>query len=428
MMPGLGGIGDAWLGWIAAVSLQLVPLTLVALLLDRLLQRLGPSVRSAVWWVVLIKLVLPPGLTSPLAPFLPVVPFVPVVPVVPVVQVVQVVSHEALAAVMDQAAVRTVDHTLRHESTAAVAAIAAFALWLAGMAAVGIVARGRYRRVRACCLAGSHPAPPDVMDLAHDAARRLRLRTLPPVRVCDDIDQPAVVGFLAPVVILPRALAAPPAAGGHDSRPLLEHVLLHELAHVRRGDPIASLIALAAQMVFWFHPAIWCARRRLATLREMACDRAVARTLGPAAPGYRRTLLVLARSTAAVASGLRDARPRAIAGGISPAGAPGTLGLFQRRAQIVARLDALARPLGMGRRTEQLAATAIALGVLVSCAPLASPRPPPPAPVSTRTETAALDIPSLDRLPGSLQKRYAVMRAMALEAQSVEKGTTHPRE
>jgi bla regulator protein BlaR1 len=197
---------------------------------------------------------------------------------------------------------------------------------------------------------------------------------------------PAVIGFFRPCIVLPRPLLERP---GRE----IEHVLLHELAHIRRGDPIASFVCLVAQIVFWFHPAVWCACRRLTTLREMACDRTVARLLGDATPAYRRTLILLARS-AAVATA---------------ANGTGSLGLFRRQSQLVTRLDALARPVSMRRATEYAASAAIAAAILVSCVPLARV---PAAP------TVSIDVPPLDQLPGSLQKRYAVMRAMALAEQA----------
>jgi hypothetical protein len=166
--------------------------------------------------------------------------------------------------------------------------------------------------------------------------------------------------------------------------------------------------------VFWFHPAIWCARWRLATLREMACDRTVARLLGDATPAYRRTLILLARTAAlatatpatASASGSRSAPPSS-----RFAAGPGALGLFQRQSQLVTRLDALARPVSMRRATERAAGAAIAAAILVSCVPLA--RVPVPA-----APAVSIDVPPLDLLPGSLQKRYAVMRALALSEQT----------
>lgn len=49
-------------------------------------------------------------------------------------------------------------------------------------------------------------------------------------------------------------------------------VLLHELAHVRRGDFAADLMAKLARAMHWFNPLAWLAVRQLAVERERACD------------------------------------------------------------------------------------------------------------------------------------------------------------
>jgi beta-lactamase regulating signal transducer with metallopeptidase domain len=76
---------------------------------------------------------------------------------------------------------------------------------------------------------------------------------------------PLTWGLVRPAVLLPATAAAWP----------VEHrraVLLHELAHVRRGDCPIQLLALLACALFWFHPAVWWCARRLWFERERACD------------------------------------------------------------------------------------------------------------------------------------------------------------
>jgi beta-lactamase regulating signal transducer with metallopeptidase domain len=450
------GMMAAIAGWLLALSWQLLPLTAVVIILDFALRRAGPVVRSALWWMVLAKLIVPPGLASPLS----------ISQLWPVDGVSAIITDNAAApevrsdskdlglsgksnrasgaasllamwaagaagvpdaagtsssppAMTDAAAPEArsgwddlarngwKDLVLPRKLNRASGAATLLAIWLAGAIAAAVLACWRYRRVRAACLDGAvllTDAAQDIHDVvAHAAARQLGLSALPPIFVAAHgaraAGLPAVIGFLTPSIVLPRPLLDRP-------RCEIEHVLLHELAHVRRGDPLTSLVCLVAQIVFWFHPAIWCARRRLATLREMACDRTVARVLGDATPAYRRTLILLARSAAlatpAAASAAASAAGRLTAG-------PGALGLFQRQSQLVTRLDALARPVSMRRATERAAGAAIALAILVSCVPLASTRAAP---------ITSIDVPPLDQLPGSLQKRYAVMRAMTLAEQA----------
>jgi beta-lactamase regulating signal transducer with metallopeptidase domain/WD40 repeat protein len=52
----------------------------------------------------------------------------------------------------------------------------------------------------------------------------------------------------------------------------LRAVLLHELAHLRRRDPLTQAIAQVARALHWFNPLAWLALRNLRVEQERACD------------------------------------------------------------------------------------------------------------------------------------------------------------
>ena len=75
-------------------------------------------------------------------------------------------------------------------------------------------------------------------------------------------------GTLRPRVVLP--------AGASDwAEERARIVLRHELAHVRRRDWIAQMLAQVLRIVFWFNPLVWIVCRRLRLESECACDDAV---------------------------------------------------------------------------------------------------------------------------------------------------------
>ncbi|MGD8395726.1 MAG: M56 family metallopeptidase [Candidatus Eiseniibacteriota bacterium] len=126
---------------------------------------------------------------------------------------------------------------------------------------------------------------PSPASSAH--ARRLRL--------VDGATMPAVVGLLRPRVILsPRLVTALSVAE-------LRAILLHELEHCRRREPLGGLLICVASVLFVFYPLLPPLRRRLHATAEMACDEAAVR--GGVAPA------VVARALArAVELELREAR------------------------------------------------------------------------------------------------------------------------
>lgn len=70
-------------------------------------------------------------------------------------------------------------------------------------------------------------------------------------------------------------------------------VLTHELAHVRRRDPLVALLAATNKCVFWFHPLAWWLERHLAELAEHAADND-ALAVSPDPGSYARTVVAIA--------------------------------------------------------------------------------------------------------------------------------------
>ena len=97
--------------------------------------------------------------------------------------------------------------------------------------------------------------------VASDAALRRPLRVLE----SDHTTSPCTFGLLRPVVLLPAAGADWPEAQRR-------FTLLHELAHVRRLDYLATQIASLACAVHWYNPLVWFAAVQAGKLQEHACD------------------------------------------------------------------------------------------------------------------------------------------------------------
>jgi beta-lactamase regulating signal transducer with metallopeptidase domain len=338
--------------WLVALSLQVAVLGAAVALLDRALVRWRPGVRAALWWLVLLKIAVPPAVALPWSPTF-------------------AAPRTAPASVVAAA-----DRTGGIGAGAETASVWIAGLWLAGVGLAALAAGLRYRQARRRWTAGARPAPARLRRRAGQVAIRLGLRRLPSIVIHPHAAQPAVVGIRRPVVVLPPHLDTLPGGG-------LDHVLMHELAHVRRGDPALAAAALAAQLLLWFHPFVWLARRRLATLREMSCDRVVCERFGRRADEYGRTLLRVARPL------LVDTAP--------------ALGFLPRRSELLSRLEALGRRSPLPPAAERALTVAVICTLVATCLPVARPRPPDPGPAP----------PVLDALPGSLQKRYAVLRYMA---------------
>ena len=87
------------------------------------------------------------------------------------------------------------------------------------------------------------------------------------------VDQPMVIGWLKPVVLVPLSVATslPPDQ--------VEAILAHELAHVRRQDYLVLVLQSVMEILFFYHPAVWWVSHQMRTEREYCCDDLVTKAL-----------------------------------------------------------------------------------------------------------------------------------------------------
>ncbi|WP_349742377.1 M56 family metallopeptidase [Roseateles cavernae] len=219
--------------------------------------------------------------------------------------------------------------------------------WLLGVALMslrllaGLACVARWRR-------RSRPAPALWQTRLDQLARRMGLGPSVALRVLpaavDVAAGPFTVGWWRPVVLLPAGLLTGLPA------PLLEALLAHELAHVRRWDYLAHLLQKVVEALLFFHPVIWWLSRRLRIERELVADALAAEQLG--APRQ------LAEALQALALG-----PQAPA-----------LAAAAQGGELLQRVHALVRrapPAGEGPR---LLSALLLLGLLAGVLPLAGVR------------------------------------------------------
>ena len=84
------------------------------------------------------------------------------------------------------------------------------------------------------------------------------------------ITSPFAMGIIKPGIYLPVGL----------SEGEKEYLVEHERTHIRRGDLIYKMIAVAALAVHWFNPLVWIAFVLFCRDMEMSCDEIVVEKLG----------------------------------------------------------------------------------------------------------------------------------------------------
>ena len=166
-------------------------------------------------------------------------------------------------------------------------AVAVAGAWVAGVATM-LLRLAREARTLARLRHAAAPAPARVRAaLARLAARGLVGR-MPAARVAA-VATPQVVDWRRPVLLVPPRLAAQLEADELDA------VLLHELAHVRRGDLRWNLLQRLLLAMLWFHPVAWRLQAGVARERERCCD-ALAVRHGASPSALARALVKLAQA------------------------------------------------------------------------------------------------------------------------------------
>jgi len=341
---------------LVAWLLKATALLVLALGVTSLLRRASAGTRHLVWlatlagilalpavsvWTPLRLAILPadlmPSLAQYAAPERAIVPSAPSTPSIPAA-----VNPNSSAAVQQ---LPTTDH--RSQITDAAPNARRLPVWAALLAVWGAVAAVLVAwlgfgalSVRRIVRAGRELDERAWTAPLCEIADRLDLDSVPRLLSSPLIEMPFACGVVQPTIVLPAG-----AEEWSDSR--RRAVLFHELAHVKRRDLVGHTLGRVTCALYWFHPLVWTAARRLRAESERACDDLVL-SCGARASDYADHLLdivISVRHHGAPATAMPMARRRELEGRVlailDPAVArigPGRL----QSAAVVAGIGALA--------------------------------------------------------------------------------------
>lgn len=347
MIEQINTIAEGWLNWMWPMFWQVSALIVFVGAVDLLLRkRVWPQVRYALWLLILVKLILPPTFslstsivsqariqTSRIATQLEAAkdpinisasgsgletaPLALDIDIKPVAAPKDMLSNEIIGPTEQTFSSHAVEIESGGHVTLSWKAYL-MVIWLTGAIVLSLWVVARFRRLRR--IYSSHLLEADLPrwlgSLMKETAKMLGLRKPPEIALSWNISSPAVFGIFRPVLVLPSATIH------RLSQKRTEHILLHELAHIKRGDLLVNTFYMLLQIVYWFNPLIWQVRRRLQHLRELCCDATVARILREQTTDYRDTIIETARHFL----------PKPVEPGI------GLLGLFETSNRLLVRL------------------------------------------------------------------------------------------
>ena len=245
--------------WLLSNSFKALPLVGLLWLCELAFGRwVAPRWRHLLWALVVLRLLVPPGLESQLS-----------------------VYNLRQALLSEEARVEMAAPGISMEIAEARRELASIqparfhlwgiflAVWSCGAVAFGAFAWRRCRKLGVVVGAGCPVDDPRVLAALRRCQRRLGVRAAPEAVETAAVSSPALMGVFRPKLLLPPGLV------GRLSAAELEHVVMHELAHLKRHDIAFGWLTLAAQTLHWFNPLAPLVGRRLRSLRELACDELV---------------------------------------------------------------------------------------------------------------------------------------------------------
>ncbi len=307
-MSGIQQAAESWWAWVVASSWQIAVVICAIAVCVALLKDFSPRLRHGLWLLVLVKIFLPPTITSPWS--------------IGSMLIDPMRNHlpESIpwqGASATGAADSAGGQGEGSDSPAIVSTSTwLFLVWLVGAIIFSAVVLWRYakilHRVRQSPTIDEGPARVALETIS----MRLQLRRVPELHVIENTSSPFLLGVLTPRIVMPDSLLR---ALNEDE---LHDVLTHELVHWQRRDPWIGWLQFIAQMLFWFHPLVWWANSQLRHQRECVCDEISLRDGDCDPKQYGETIV----------------RVLTVARGRSPA-AGGMIGVFEKGSRLQNRVE-----------------------------------------------------------------------------------------
>lgn len=158
------------------------------------------------------------------------------------------------------------------------------AIWVTGMGCMIIVTAIGYQRLLKRTRRNAIDVPPELYALLAECQTELGIHNQITLNVqcCGK----------SPALLFPSTILLPVHVLQMD-KDHIKMVLLHELTHYKRKDPLFTMLLLTLRIIYWFNPMIWIAESMIRDDMETACDSMVIKHLGANQKSYYAHTLTL---------------------------------------------------------------------------------------------------------------------------------------
>ncbi|MHC4737783.1 MAG: M56 family metallopeptidase [Planctomycetota bacterium] len=267
-------------------SWQIAILVVVIAVVNLALKNRSAHIRYLLWLIVLAKCLAPPLVTVPLAVLpqdkLPEPTLISngEMPAVNV-QMTDAVTSEPIAVPSLPVASPTIMERLARVTGKKWLGFG----WIAGVAVFVVFAVIKALRTEFWLKCKRKLLPTELKCEIEDLFSDVGVRKFPKVWLVEGIGQPFVWGLLRGSIYLQADFVK------ENCNEHRRGVLGHELGHILRFDAAVNILQIIAQAIFWFHPFVWWANKKIRGEREKCCDEMAIAGLGAKAKDYSAAIV-----------------------------------------------------------------------------------------------------------------------------------------
>lgn len=164
-------------------------------------------------------------------------------------------------------------------------------VWFHCIVGLAIVARAFYSMSSFARVIRSQGSNADerMVQLTAEAAEKMGISQVPTVLAMKGVFPPLL--FLCPFARCSILLPSNVCQSLSDEE--FRHILAHELAHLKRKDPLTNGLSLLIAACFWWFPIAWLARHRMRLAAEASCDALALEKMGGSRKTYAQVLLTV---------------------------------------------------------------------------------------------------------------------------------------
>ena len=266
---------ETWLAqitnYLLAQSWQIAILTIIVAIASFVLRNRSAHVRYLLWLIVLAKCLVPPLYSIPLA-VLPQEHPPTVAPMPPTGKRI-IAENRTPEATMAESTRSTSDQSEAMASPVVTERSVTFNIrawlaigWLVGALVLLCFNLLNALRTQIWLQKRRQALPAESIYNINRFFSAYNIKYLPNIWLVDGMSQPFVWGLVRGSIYLPTDFLKVKESERWTN------LLGHELTHITRLDAAVNSLQIVAQILFWFHPFVWWANRKIRAEREKCCD------------------------------------------------------------------------------------------------------------------------------------------------------------